>query len=58
MVLDNFGSSLKHTLRKITGLSLVDKDAVEAIVKDLQRALLQADTDVELVFELSNEIKK
>jgi signal recognition particle subunit SRP54 len=54
----DFGSSLKQTFRKITGLSVVDKKSVEVIVKDLQRVLLQADVDVDLVVELSESIKK
>ena len=58
MVLDNLGSSLKDTLKKIAGLGVVDKEAVQAILRDLQRALLQADVDVALVSELSNKIKK
>ncbi len=58
MVLDKLGSSLKQTFKKIAGMSIVDKDAVEAVVRDLQRALLQADVDVQLVAELSEGIKK
>jgi signal recognition particle subunit SRP54 len=58
MVLDNLGDSLKQTFRKIAGLGTVDRQAVEVIVRDLQRALLQADVDVGLVAELSSRIKK
>ena len=58
MVLENLGSSLKYTLKKIAGLGVVDKEAVQAILRDLQRALLQADVDVELVSEISQKIKK
>jgi signal recognition particle subunit SRP54 len=58
MVLDNLGDSLKSTFRKIAGLGTVDKQAVEAIVRELQRSLLQADVDVGLVAELSGKIKK
>jgi signal recognition particle subunit SRP54 len=57
-MLDKFGDSLKKTFRKIAGLSSVDKEAVEIIVRDLQRALLQADVDVELVAKLSDNIKE
>lgn len=58
MVLDNLGSSLKDTLKKIAGLGVVDKEAVQAVLRDLQRALLHADVDVSLVSELSQKIKK
>lgn len=57
-MLDKFGDSLRKTFRKIAGLSSVDKEAVGMIVRDLQRALLQADVDVELVAELSESVKK
>ncbi len=58
MVLQDFGTSLKNVFRKIAGLGVVDKEAVEAIVKELQRTLIQSDVDVVLVSELSNKIKK
>jgi signal recognition particle subunit SRP54 len=57
MVLEKFGYSLRKTFKRITGLGVVDKEAVESVVMDLQRILLQADVDVELVFELSKDIK-
>ena len=57
MVLDKLGSGLKSTFKKIAGLGSVDKEAVEAIVRDLQRTLLQSDVDVKLVYDLSNRIK-
>lgn len=57
-MLDKFGDSLKKTFRKIAGLGVVDREAVELVVRDLQRALLQADVDVELVANLSDSIKK
>lgn len=58
MVLDKFGSSLKQTFRKIAGMGIVDKAAVEETVRELQRTLLTSDVDVELVSELSNSIKE
>ncbi|MEK6973667.1 MAG: signal recognition particle protein Srp54 [Nanoarchaeota archaeon] len=58
MVLDKLGGSLKATLRKITGSLFVDEKLIDELVKDLQRALLQADVNVQLVFDLSKEIKR
>ncbi len=58
MVLDTFGNSLKKVFRKVTGYSLIDKEKVEALILELQRALIQADVDVTLVAELSERIKK
>ncbi len=58
MVLKGFGDSLKQTFRKIARMGVVDREAVEVVVKDLQRALIQADVDVSMVAELSSSIRK
>jgi len=58
MVLDKLGGSLKDTLAKIAKSMFVDDRLVNELVKDIQRALLQADVNVRLVFELSKSIKK
>ncbi|MBI4168127.1 MAG: signal recognition particle protein [Candidatus Aenigmarchaeota archaeon] len=57
MVLDKLGEALSNALRKITGKGFVDKAIVDEFIRDLQRALLQADVDVKLVFNLSNKIR-
>ncbi len=56
-MLDKLGSSLKDAMKKLAGRSVVDRAAVEDLVKDLQRALLQSDVNVKLVMNLSNAIK-
>ena len=56
--MESLGSGLKNAIKRIAGLGLVDKEAVEAILRDVQRTLLQADVDVELVSTLSKTIKK
>ncbi|MHA2007965.1 MAG: signal recognition particle receptor subunit alpha [Promethearchaeota archaeon] len=58
MVLEKLGRSLDNAIRKIRRLPIVDKDAVNALIQDLQRSLLQADVRVELVFEMTENIKK
>jgi signal recognition particle subunit SRP54 len=58
MVMDKLSSTLKNTLSKITGATFIDENLVNEIVKDIQRALLQADVNVKLVFELSKSIKE
>ena len=58
MVLEKLGRSLDTAIRRIRRLPLVDKDAINALIQDLQRALLQADVKVELVFEMTENIKK
>lgn len=58
MVLEKLGGSLKNTLSKIARAMFVDENLVNELVKDIQRALLQADVNVKLVFELSKNIKE
>ncbi|MFX1258510.1 MAG: signal recognition particle receptor subunit alpha [Promethearchaeota archaeon] len=58
MVLENLGRKLDNAIRKIRRLPKVDKDAINALIQDLQRALLEADVKVELVFEMTENIKK
>jgi len=57
MVLDDLGSSLRSTLDDLRGKSRISEEDVEAVVKDIQRSLLQADVDVDLVMELTDNIK-
>jgi len=56
-MIDGLGTSLKDALKKLAGKTVVDRAAVEELVKDLQRALLQADVNVKLVMQLSQAIK-
>ncbi|HLC71251.1 MAG TPA: signal recognition particle protein Srp54 [Candidatus Nanoarchaeia archaeon] len=58
MVLEKLGESLKNTLNKITKSIFIDEKLINELVKDIQRALLQSDTNVQLVFELSKRIKE
>ncbi len=58
MVLDTLSESLKNTLTKITKALFVDDTLINELVKDIQRALLQSDTNVQLVFDVSRKIKE
>ena len=58
MVLEKLGSSLKDTLKKIASSVFVDEKLINELVKDIQKALLQSDVNVQLVFKLSNDIKE
>lgn len=58
MVLDDLGDSLKGTLKKIANAVHVDSKLIKEVVRDIQRALLQADINVKLVLELSKKIEK
>lgn len=57
-LLDRLGTSLKDALKKLAGKTVVDRAAIEELVRDLQRALLQADVNVRLVMALSTAIKQ
>jgi len=56
MVLDNLGQSLRGALDDLRGKSRIDEADVDAVVTEIQRSLLQADVDVDLVMELSDSI--
>ncbi|MDO8724996.1 MAG: signal recognition particle receptor subunit alpha, partial [Candidatus Methanoperedens sp.] len=58
MVLDKLGSSLQDALKKLVGAGRIDERIVDDVVKDIQRALLQADVNVKLVMTLSQKIKQ
>jgi len=57
VMLDKLGSSLQQALKKIAGAGRIDKELVNEVVRDIQRALLQADVNVKLVMDLSQKIK-
>jgi signal recognition particle subunit SRP54 len=58
MVLDDLGSSLRGTLDKLQGKTRLSEEDVEEIVKEIQRSLLSADVDVDLVMDLSESIRQ
>jgi signal recognition particle subunit SRP54 len=58
MVLDKLGSSLQDAIKKLVGASRIDEKTVDEVVKDIQRAMLQADVNVKHVMELSQKIKQ
>src|SRR3989344_6364709 len=57
-MIGNLGSTLKKTFDKIAGSVFLDKKTIDSVVKDLQRALIEADVNVALVSELSEKIRK
>jgi signal recognition particle subunit SRP54 len=58
MVLEKLGSSLYEALRKVIRAPVVDEALVKELIRDFQRALLQADVNVGLVMQLSQNIEK
>ena len=57
MVLDNLGQSLRDAIKKIANASHVDQKLVKDVVRDVQRALLQADVNVKLVLSMTKELE-
>ncbi len=58
MVLEKLGSSLREALRKIAGASHIDEALIKEVVRDIQRALLQADVNVELTQKITRRLEK
>ena len=56
-MLDGLSTSLKDALKKLAGKTVVDRAAVDELIKDLQRALISSDVNVKLVMELSKAIR-
>jgi signal recognition particle subunit SRP54 len=57
-MLDKLSDSLKEAVRKIAMANKIDKHTVDEIVRDIQRALIQADVKISLVKELSERIRE
>lgn len=58
MVLEGLGKSLRSALDRIKGATSIDEQLIKDVVKDLQRALLQADVNVQLVLALTKKIEE
>ncbi len=52
------GEVLKKATDKIANAIFLDKNLVDSIIKDLQRALLEADVNVALVKQLSDKLRQ
>jgi signal recognition particle subunit SRP54 len=57
-MLERLGEVIKKATDKIANALFLNKDLVDSIVRDLQRALIEADVNVSLVKELTDKIKK
>lgn len=58
MVLDSLGKSLRSVLQKIARGSTVDAALLAEVVRDIQRALLQADVNVQLALDLTQRVRR
>jgi signal recognition particle subunit SRP54 len=58
MALDRLGSSLTSALKKLFRASVIDEATVKELVRDIQRALLQSDVNVQLVLAISKRMEE
>ncbi len=58
MALDKLSSSLTDAIKKLFKAGVVDEAAVKELVRDIQRALLQSDVNVQLVLQISKSIEE
>jgi len=52
------GDKLRGAMERLRSVAILDREAIRETVKDIQRALIAADVEVNLVFNLSKEIEK
>ncbi len=57
-MLGNLGKNLTNTMKKLAGMAIIDEEVVKEAIKDIQRALIQADVNIKLVLNLSKTIEK
>jgi len=57
-MLERLGEVIKKATDKIANAIFLDKNLVDTIIKDLQRAMIEADVNVILVKQISDKIKK
>ncbi|HEV2428576.1 MAG TPA: signal recognition particle receptor subunit alpha, partial [Thermoplasmata archaeon] len=58
MVLDALGKSLRTVLSKVARGSTIDAELLAEVSRDIQRALLQADVNVQLALDLTQRVKR
>jgi signal recognition particle subunit SRP54 len=57
-MLEKLGQTIKKATDKIANAIFLDKNLIDSIIRDLQRALIEADVNISLVKDLSDKIKK
>jgi signal recognition particle subunit SRP54 len=57
-MLEKLGEALRKARDKIANALFLDKNLIESVVRELQRALIEADVNIVLVKEISDKIKK
>jgi len=57
VVLDTLATSLRNTLKKIANATHIDKNLIKEVIRDIQRALIQADVNVKMVIDLTKAVE-
>jgi len=57
-VLDNLKTNLRAAIKKLVNSSGIDEELIKELSKDVQRALLQSDVNVRLVFEITKKLEE
>jgi signal recognition particle subunit SRP54 len=57
-MLEKLGQAIKKATDKISNAIFLDKALVDGIIKDLQRALIEADVNIQLVKDISDKLRK
>lgn len=57
-MLEKLGETIKKATDKVANALFLDKNLVDSIIKDLQRALIEADVNILLVKQISDKIRK
>ena len=57
-MLDSLREGLQAAIRKLAGSNVVDEKVVKEFVRDLQRALIQADVNVRIALEVTDRVQK
>jgi signal recognition particle subunit SRP54 len=58
MVLERLGRALHGAIQKLARAPAIDEKTIKELTREIQRALLQADVNVELVLKLTKRIEK
>ncbi len=56
--IESFGEKIRIAINKLLGAPIADRKTIEEVIKELQRALLLADVNVNIVLKVSEKIKE
>ncbi|PAV08291.1 signal recognition particle protein Srp54 [Methanosphaera cuniculi] len=57
-MLEGLSENLTNTMKKLSGMSIIDKKTLKEITKEIQKALIQSDVNVKVVLNLTKEIQR